>query len=282
MNPRASLSLSSLLTFSLFLLISSPASAFNITKLFDRHPEFSNFNDYLTQTKLASEINSRQTITVLAVENSQISSLSGRTLDVVKKILSMHVVLDYYDAQKLQDLSNKTALLTTMFQSTGTAHNRQGFLNVTILSNGEVAFGSAVKGSGLDAKLIKSVAAQPYNISVLQISSPLIAPGIDVATPPPPPQSPAAAPKPSKKADAKSPKAAKAPAPADDVPPSADAPDSANAPEAVADSPAPSPSPKPADDVADKKAAAPSPSSGSRVVFGYGFGVLMGLVMLSF
>merc|ERR1712096_338628 len=61
---------SSLLFFALFLAFFSAASAFNITTLLDRHPDFSSMNDYLSKTQLDKQINSRNTITVLAVDNS--------------------------------------------------------------------------------------------------------------------------------------------------------------------------------------------------------------------
>lgn len=135
----------SLLFFSFFLLFHS-STAFNITKILGQYPDFSTYNDYLTQTQVAAAINQRQTITVLVVDNSAVSRLSGKSIDEIKKILSLHVVLDYYDLPKLQKLSNKTSLLTTLFQSSGLAIGEQGFLNVTDLSTGAIAFGPATKG----------------------------------------------------------------------------------------------------------------------------------------
>lgn len=165
-----------------FFLFFYKTNAFNITHLLGQYPDFSTFNNYLTQTQLSAAINSRQTITVLAVENAGISPLSGKPTDVLKKIMSVHVVLDYYDVSKLQKLPNKTSLLTTLFQSSGQAIGQQGFLNVTDLSTGSVVLSSAVKGSTLGASLVKSVAAEPYNISVLQISTVIIPTGIDGST----------------------------------------------------------------------------------------------------
>lgn len=274
------------LFFAVFVFSSSAASAFNITRLLGQYPEFSTFNDFLTQTKLYEPINHRQTITVLAIDNSAIGAISGKPEDVLKRILSVHVVLDYYDVEKLQDLSKKSTLLTTLYQTSGTAENQQGFLNVTKLSSGDIVFGSAVKGASHDAKLVKVVASQPYNISVIQVSSPIIAPGIDASNPngtvkvnaTTPSASPAATPK---KAPTSSP--AKAPVAADtpessEAPaaeePAADAP--ADAPEA--DSPASSPpAPAPISDV-DADAPAPAKSSSSRVASHVGVGIVMGLL----
>ncbi|XP_052175263.1 fasciclin-like arabinogalactan protein 14 [Diospyros lotus] len=210
-----------LVAFSGFLFFCS-ANAFNITKLLDKYPDFSTFNSYLTQTKLAGEINSRQTITILVVDNGAISSLSDKPEDVLRNILSLHVVLDYYDVQKLQKLPKKTAILTTLFQASGLASGQQGFLNATDVSPGSVAFGSAVNGSQLDVNLVKSVASHPYDISVLQVSGAIVPTGIEKtknnnssghSTPPPKRSpSPAATPAPAPSKAAPAPKAPKMPA----------------------------------------------------------------------
>ncbi|GMY17767.1 fasciclin-like arabinogalactan protein 14 [Fagus crenata] len=296
MNSKAS----SLLFFALFLVFTSAASAaFNITKLLGNFPEFSTLNDYLTKTQLYQQINSRNTITVLAVDNKAIASLSGSSLDEIKKILSVHVVLDYYDVQKLSTLSKKTTLLTTLFQSSGVAVNQQGFVNVSLVNEGEIAFGSAVKGASLNSKLVKSVAAQPYNISVLQITSPIVPPGITMnqaatpkSSPPPKAATPVAAPK--KSPPAKAPVAhapSKKPVPEAPTPSGEEVVDTPEAspslaPEAdapVADSPVDDASPvgSPAADAAD--APAPTTKSGSSrtsVASGVLLVGLMGLLAL--
>ncbi|CAN6991775.1 hypothetical protein BRARA_A03323 [Brassica rapa] len=147
------------------------ANAFNITRILNLNNEFSTFNNLLSQTGLASTINSRQTITVLALSNDAMSIFSDQSTEDNKKSLSLHVVLDYYDIKKLKSLNKKSVILTTLFQSSGQAKGQQGFINATVMNNGDVMFGSAVRGSLLDSKLIDSVATHPYNISVLHISS---------------------------------------------------------------------------------------------------------------
>ncbi|KAJ7966067.1 Fasciclin-like arabinogalactan protein [Quillaja saponaria] len=169
---------SSFLCFALLLLFSSSTNAFNITKILSQYSDFSNFNDLLTQTHLAGEINSRQTVTVLVVENGAISSINGKPSNVIKDILSNHIILDYYDVSKFNKLTKKSTILTTLYQSTGQAENQQGFLNCTVLGQGEIAFGSAVKGASIDSRLVKTVTSQPYNISVVQVSQAIVAPGI--------------------------------------------------------------------------------------------------------
>lgn len=192
----------SLLLLLLTTIATTSTTAFNITRLLSDYPDFASFNDLLTQTGLADEINSRQTITILAVDNSGLDAVSDRPVDVVKRILSVHVILDYYDSAKLQKLSKKkNTQLTTLFQTSGIATNQAGFLTVTQMDDGEVSFGSSVPGAGIGANLVKEVVTKPYNISVLQITDIVVPPGIDnlkfqappQATPPPPPP-PASAP----------------------------------------------------------------------------------------
>ncbi|TQD83787.1 hypothetical protein C1H46_030668 [Malus baccata] len=192
-----------------FFLVFSSASAFDIVKLLEKQSDFSSFTNYLKETKLGDEINKRSTITVLAVDNGGISSISGKSQDVIKKILSAHVVLDYYDQKKLTNLitSSKVSTLTTMLQSTGQAKDQQGFINLGKIDEGGLAFGSAVKGSKLNAKFVKSVVSQPFNISVLQISNVIEIPDISAASSPAssPKSSASPAPSPLKKSSSDAP-----------------------------------------------------------------------------
>ncbi|XP_050231587.1 fasciclin-like arabinogalactan protein 14 [Mercurialis annua] len=233
------------LCFSFFLLFSA-VTAFNITKILSNYSDFTTFNDILTKTQVASTINSRQTITILAVDNANISPLSTQSLDMQKTILSMHVILDYYDDAKLQKLPNKTELLTTLYQSSGQAVGDDGFLNATLMRNGDVVLGSAVSGSSLNSKLIKPLMTQPYNVSILHVSDIIMPRDINLSaksTSAPPPsagESPKSSPpSPSKApAPAEAPKAAEAPAPAGS-PQASDAP-MGSSPEASTPSVAPS------------------------------------------
>jgi hypothetical protein len=220
----------------------SPAVAFNITRLLGQFPDFTTFNNLLSQTKLADDINRRQTITVLAVDNGAAGGISSLPSDVQRKVLSMHVVLDYYDTAKLEAIKNHTTLLTNMFQSSGQATDRMGFLNFTKRSDGTMVFGSAEPGAPKNSHMVKFVASRPYNISVLHVSAPIVPPGVggsaDAGAPPPhKATAPAPAPATKGKNGAPSPKDEEAPAPAlTDDDGGADAPD-ADAPGPAADSP---------------------------------------------
>ena len=100
-------------------LLASPVAAqksFNITKILAAHPEFSKFNAMLSKTRLASDINRRQTITVLAVDNAAMAALDDYSLRTVRNILSLHVLVDYFGAKKLRALPNGTTASASLFQ----------------------------------------------------------------------------------------------------------------------------------------------------------------------
>eukprot|EP00252_Welwitschia_mirabilis_P011104 TRINITY_DN2496_c0_g1_i3.p1 TRINITY_DN2496_c0_g1~~TRINITY_DN2496_c0_g1_i3.p1 ORF type:complete len:404 (+),score=-12.83 TRINITY_DN2496_c0_g1_i3:134-1345(+) len=149
------------------------AESFNITKILAKYPEYSKFNRALSETKIADEINSRQTITVLALANGVMGALDGMDLQTKKHALRMQVVLDYFDPEKLHDISNGTTLTTTLYQTTGNALGNSGFVNITDLKGGKVGFGPAEKGSKLSATYVKSVKQVGYNLSVIEVSQPI-------------------------------------------------------------------------------------------------------------
>ncbi|MCD7459914.1 hypothetical protein HAX54_042295 [Datura stramonium] len=71
-------------------------------------------------------------------------------------VLTVHVLLDYYDVDKMHKLPNNTAKAPTLFQTTGQASNDEGFLNMTHLGSGSISLGSAVKGATLGSNVVKS------------------------------------------------------------------------------------------------------------------------------
>ncbi|KAI4337406.1 hypothetical protein L6164_015828 [Bauhinia variegata] len=263
---------SSLLCVVVLLAVCSGVQGFNVTRLLGQYPEFSTFNQHITETKLADQINGRRTITVLALDNSAIGSISGRSKDSIKAIVSTHIILDYYDEKKLMNLQGSSAQLTTLYQTTGIAIRLQGFINVAIIGEGEIAFGSAVRGAPLNSKLVKTVTTQPYNISVLQVTEPIIPPGIDAQSPWPAPgaQTPLPHRKPpptrDEEVDAESPAEAEAEAPISAAPTTAPA-------------PGPAPNDKPADDDGSADSAPPHGGS-SRTHIGLAGSMIMGLFYL--
>lgn len=105
-------------------------------------------------------------------------------LSVIKNVLSLHVLLDYFDGTKLHKISDGTTTSTTLYQTTGNAHGNIGSVNITDLKGGKVGFGSAIPNSPLASTYTKSVKQIQYNISVLEVSAPIIAPGILTAPAP--------------------------------------------------------------------------------------------------
>ncbi|KAH6768111.1 FASCICLIN-like arabinogalactan 2 [Perilla frutescens var. frutescens] len=189
MQLRLAAAAATAVVLSLLLLLLLPFStdAHNITHILEKYPEFSTFNHYLTVTQLSPEINRRETITVCAVDNAGMSDLLSKhlTLGAIKNVLSLHVLLDYFDAKKLHQITNGTALAATMFQATGSATGSAGFVNITDLKGGKVGFGPQDNGGVVSATFVKSVDAIPYNISVVQISSILPSPEAEAPAPGP-------------------------------------------------------------------------------------------------
>lgn len=176
-----------ILSLALFLLPSAAAAALNITHVLGKYPEFSTFNHYLTATQLAPEINSRQTITVCVVDNAGMAGLLSKHLDLgaIRNVLSLHVLLDYFDAKKLHLITNGTALAATVFQATGSAPGSSGFVKITDLKGGKVGFSPDDNGGPVAATFVKSVEAVPYNFSVIQISNILPSPEAEAPAPAP-------------------------------------------------------------------------------------------------
>ncbi|GMJ15808.1 FASCICLIN-like arabinogalactan protein 3 precursor [Hibiscus trionum] len=273
-----------LLVAAFFLALSTTSAALNITKSLADYPEYSSLSSLLKETKLTQAINHRQTITILALDNDAIQSISDRPRDELREILMNHIILDYFDREKIRKLGKKSAILTTLYQTTGLGTNQNGFVNITRIAPGEVVFGSATKGAPLVAKLLGSVISQPFNLSVLHISTPIVAPsfGDPILAPPPPPGSKPPAPAPKKS------KSSSGSAPSPDAEEEADDED-ADSP-SPSDAPAPSPKaakeksspPKPkASDDDDADSEGPSPSASSRLVWYWsrlGAAALIGLV----
>ncbi|KAE8734358.1 hypothetical protein F3Y22_tig00000773pilonHSYRG00284 [Hibiscus syriacus] len=156
----------------LFLLLASGAANLDIGKTLSGYSEFSDFVNMLNETGVADEINKKETVTVLAVANGNLGGLYGQTAETKKLVLSVHVVLDYYDETKLNKSHSKTAkILTTLYQETGKARNQVGFLNMMNTGNGTVIFSSSSPNSHLESQLVKQVTSKPYDLSVLQIDN---------------------------------------------------------------------------------------------------------------
>ncbi|KAH7664633.1 FAS1 domain-containing protein [Dioscorea alata] len=173
-----------LLTFVLVvttaMAVNSPAGeAHNITAVLESLPDYSIYNNYLTNTKLADEINSKETVTCLVLPNAAMATLASKGSPAdIKRALSLLILLDYFDPSKLHNLGGGSTYTTTLLQTTGTVTGTQGFVNITDARGGKVSFSSAVPGSKPDAVYTKSIKEIPYSLSVLEISDPIVYPGL--------------------------------------------------------------------------------------------------------
>ncbi|XVF87020.1 hypothetical protein PTKIN_Ptkin18bG0086900 [Pterospermum kingtungense] len=145
---------------------------FNITQFLKTYPDFTLFNNYLSQTGVADQINSQPNRTVLVVANDNMTALAGQSQDAIKKAMGLQVILGYYDPIMLRDASATGRItLTTLYQLSGKAQNKEGFLvAVSEGKNYPVMFASAIPDAALSAMILKPLDTQPKHISVLQVT----------------------------------------------------------------------------------------------------------------
>lgn len=173
--------------------ITPSASGFNITTFFWKHPEFTTFNNLLTATNVAGEINNRSSLTILALSNAQlepfISSFGGNLpTQEVSDVLRYHVLLEYLDWERLKMMPAAGTLVTTLYQTTGRAPNNTGAVNITTGggNNGQVRIGMPVPGAAYNATIDGLVDKFPYTISIARISAMIFPYGFDLSGSPAP------------------------------------------------------------------------------------------------
>ncbi|KAL6863742.1 hypothetical protein ACP4OV_016645 [Aristida adscensionis] len=163
------------------------SKTYNITKVLAPYKEYSRFNEMLSKTRLANDINRRQTITVLCVDNAAMSALDHYSLQTVRHILSLHILVDYYGDKKLSKLAKGSTQSSSMFQETGTASGMSGYVNIT-RKDGKVHFVSEdADETAKPSRYVKSVKEYPYDLAVLQISSIISSAEAEAPVPPPAP-----------------------------------------------------------------------------------------------
>ncbi|KAF8696381.1 hypothetical protein HU200_037292 [Digitaria exilis] len=189
------------------------AGAIDITKILAGFPELSAFSAMLTETSVALAIAGRDKVTVLAPNNTAIAAAFGGVPRVPRSLLAdllaLHVVLDYVDEPRLGALQRarggEGTVVTTLLQALRAPPRGVGFLRVYSGDGGRATFTSSAPASRRNATVERQVAAQPYSVAVLQVSSFVVPPGIRFprAFPPrarhmaaPPGQAPAPAPAP--------------------------------------------------------------------------------------
>ncbi|KAG8058251.1 hypothetical protein GUJ93_ZPchr0002g24125 [Zizania palustris] len=173
-----------LLTFVIFLAGVLPAAdaAIDIGKVLGEHREFSLFSSLLSSTGVARATNSREAVTVLAPNNTAVvAALRGvprgaDTRALLSDVLSLHVILEYIDADKLELLaegrSGDGTRVTTLLQANGKAQGRYaGFVHISVGEEeyDRITFTSGAIGSPWNATFEKAIAQLPPSVSVLQI-----------------------------------------------------------------------------------------------------------------
>ncbi|KAF0936002.1 hypothetical protein E2562_037763 [Oryza meyeriana var. granulata] len=154
----------------------------NITAILAGHRDLAEFSRQLTATGLADDIDGRNTITVLAVDDAHMATLKARGLprETLRHVLSLHVLVDYYDDDKLHRLPGGSAVVSTLFQASGDAPGSEGMVKIAVRRGGRVAFvPQDVDDARATVFYVKSVHEAPYNISVLQVSSVITSPAAE-------------------------------------------------------------------------------------------------------
>ncbi|KAL3676390.1 hypothetical protein R1sor_026338 [Riccia sorocarpa] len=167
-----------------FLLVSwttFTSAAFNVTLMLNAHPHYSDFNQLLSSTGVADEINSRTSLTVLVPSNTILApfltanpnSDSGEIADVLR----YHVLLQYWDISQLKAIpQDKPTEVTTLLQTTGRTAGNDGVVDLTYDAT-TIGVGLPVEGAPPNASITTSISSMPYNISILAVDTTLIPPG---------------------------------------------------------------------------------------------------------
>ncbi|XP_062220999.1 fasciclin-like arabinogalactan protein 1 [Phragmites australis] len=154
----------------------------NITAILSGRRDLAEFSSELTATGLADDINGRNTITVLAVDDAHMAQLKARNLprEVLRHVLSLHVLVDFYDDAKLHHLPGGSADVSTLFQASGDAPGSAGMVKIAERRGGRVAFVPQDVGDARATVFyVRSVHETPYNISVLQVSGVISSPAAE-------------------------------------------------------------------------------------------------------
>ncbi|KAF8729601.1 hypothetical protein HU200_017548 [Digitaria exilis] len=161
-------------------------AAHNITAILSGRRDLSEFSRELTATGLADDIDGRNTITVLAVDDARMAALKARGLprETLRHVLSLHVLVDYYDDAKLHALPGGSADVSTLFQASGDAPGNAGMVEISDRRGGRVSFVPQDGGASAAVFYVKPVHQTPYNISVLQVSGVLSSPAAEAPASP--------------------------------------------------------------------------------------------------
>ncbi|CAL1376986.1 unnamed protein product [Linum trigynum] len=167
-----------LLSF-LFLAAAGSCLAFNVTQVLGPLRQFSTFSNYLAQVGVVGMMTNLKNVTILAVDNANMGSISGKSREEIKRVMTMHVIPEYYDLDRLRSLENGTALIRTIYVLTGKARGKDGMLLVTKRGKGgRISFASAIlpRSKPSTVTLLRSVVVPSLNVSIFQVSGVIVSP----------------------------------------------------------------------------------------------------------
>jgi hypothetical protein len=153
-----------IVSVAVLLSVSPPAchATHNITAILSGYRDLSEFSRALTATGLADDIDGRNTITVLAVNDAHMAPLlkarRGLPREAQRRVLSLHVLADYYDAAKLRRLPGGSVDASTLFQASGDAPGSAGMVKISQRRGGHVAF--APPGRASRHRVLRQVRAR--------------------------------------------------------------------------------------------------------------------------
>ncbi|KAM7268140.1 hypothetical protein ACFE04_010306 [Oxalis oulophora] len=155
------------------------AVAANITSLLSSYPDLSEFTDLLSTAgvSLTSELANRDSITLLVVPNSYLSTSSDFTRrlspSALADILRYHILLQFLSLSDLRQIPPTGSLITTLYQTTGRASSNFGSVNITRAAN-SITIHSPATYSPSNATVLGLVKTLPYNISIISVSGLLV------------------------------------------------------------------------------------------------------------
>jgi hypothetical protein len=159
----------------LLLLLALPARGRNITAILAGYKEYKLYNQYLSETKVCDEINSRQStsMSVLVLSNDAMTTLAsdaGDSLPAIKNALRLHSVLDYYDRKKVKKYGDESA--ATLYQATGDAASTTGNVKVVDQEDKNYGFSAATPGARI-CTVTKEVETHPFKFAILEVTAPI-------------------------------------------------------------------------------------------------------------
>lgn len=174
-----------LLTTLLHFLLLTPISSLNITTLLSPYPNLSDFSSLLSTTAVAADLDSRSSLTLLAVPNSILRSTDPThhlpSSTSLPDVLRYHVLLQYLSWPDLTQIPPTGKLITTLFQTTGRAVNDFGSVNITHdPATDAVTLSSPSAYSPSNSTVLSLVKSIPYTLTILSINSLLIPSGPDL------------------------------------------------------------------------------------------------------